>query len=134
MKILHTGDWHLGDKWHGIDRAADLTARLEQIAGFLQTHDVDVMLVAGDVFHDGLSREAVEKATRVITDTFNPFLAGGGTILAVSGNHDSRDYFNLLDNALHLAPPPGRSKRRKLRRTGPDVFLLLLRYDHASRS
>jgi DNA repair protein SbcD/Mre11 len=46
-------------------------------------------------------KEAVGQVSRV----FKPFLARGGTIVAISGNHDNEALFNLLWLALDLAQP-----------------------------
>ncbi len=50
MRILHTSDWHLNDRLYWIDRQPDIKNRLQELAGYLQEHAVDVMVVAGDLF------------------------------------------------------------------------------------
>ena len=50
MRILHTADWHLGDRLGRIDRTADLRTAVERVAAHCQEHRVDVLLVAGDLF------------------------------------------------------------------------------------
>ena len=52
MKILHTADWHLGDRLGRIDRTADLRAAVERVAGYCKREAVDVLLVAGDLFSE----------------------------------------------------------------------------------
>jgi DNA repair protein SbcD/Mre11 len=49
MRILHTADWHLNDRLGRLDRQEDIVARLEEIASYLEEHQVDVMVVAGDL-------------------------------------------------------------------------------------
>src|SRR4051794_32729356 len=63
MKLLHTADWHLGDRLGRIDRTDDLRRSVERVAGYCESERVDVLLVAGDLFSelarpDGL-RDAV---------------------------------------------------------------------------
>ena len=50
MKLLHTGDWHLGKRVHGVsfieDQAYALKGLLEQII----KEKPDVILIAGDIY------------------------------------------------------------------------------------
>jgi DNA repair protein SbcD/Mre11 len=106
MRILHTSDWHLNDQLGRQPRQADIVARLEEIAAYLKEYQVDVMVVAGDLFserHQKLEdwKQALEDVNRV----FKPFLLSGGTIVAISGNHDNEAFFNLLRFSLDLASP-----------------------------
>lgn len=105
MRILHTADWHLNDRLGRIERQPDIVARLQEIAGYLDEYRVDVMVVAGDVFSRFTRLEEVRDAVNDVHATFKPFLARGGTIVALSGNHDSEPLFTLLRVALDLAAP-----------------------------
>lgn len=105
MRILHTADWHLNDRLGRLDRQGDIVARLEEIASYLEEHEVDVMVVAGDLFSQHTNVEKLKDAVGQINRIFKPFLARGGTIVAVSGNHDNEALFNLLWLALDLAQP-----------------------------
>ncbi|MCW3097475.1 MAG: exonuclease SbcCD subunit [Chthonomonadaceae bacterium] len=108
MRILHTGDWHLGDRIGSCnpkrERHDDLGRALRQIANYLKEHEVDVMLVAGDVFSEYCTsnHERMNRAITQICDVFNPFLTGGGTIVAISGNHDNELLFDTLNQTLGL--------------------------------
>src|SRR5262245_51974139 len=95
MRLLHTADWHMNDRLGRVDRSADICRSLERIASYLDEYHVDVMLVAGDLFersHPDQMRAAVGEIRRI----FLPFLERGGTIIAVSGNHDSEIFFETL--------------------------------------
>lgn len=50
MKILHTSDWHLGHQLHGYQRDVEHQAFLDWLADTLEHHQVDALLVAGDIF------------------------------------------------------------------------------------
>ena len=106
MRILHTGDWHMNDRLGRISRANDIIRALERIADYLESEAVDVMVVAGDLFCDKSSREDLRAAIGEIERIFRPFLARRGTIVAISGNHDSETFFHTLQDALKLAPVP----------------------------
>src|SRR4051812_31240204 len=92
MKILHTSDWHMNDYLGSQDRSEDIYRVLEQIAGYLDEHRVDVMLVTGDLFERS-SAEKKEAAVGQFKRIFLPFLERNGTILAISGNHDDEVFF-----------------------------------------
>lgn len=108
MRILHTADWHLGDRLgsRGVDRTADLRAAVERVAAYCRDEQIDVLLVAGDLFSDKARRqEDLSDAIKHLGDTFRPFLLRGGTILALTGNHDREIPCQTLRNTLSLAAP-----------------------------
>lgn len=105
MRILHTSDWHLNDRLDRIKRQPDIAARLEEIAGYLDEHRVDVMIVSGDIFSTFERLDEVRAALEDAQRIFKPFLLRGGTIIGISGNHDSEPLFNLLRATLDLASP-----------------------------
>jgi exonuclease SbcD len=105
MRVLHTADWHLGDRLGRIDRTLDLRQAVERVGEYCRQERVDVLLVAGDLFSelarpDGL-RETIEHWRTVFRD----FLAGGGTILTLTGNHDNENFCRTLTHAMNLAAP-----------------------------
>lgn len=104
MKILHTADWHLNDHTH-TNRQPDIATRLEEVAGYLKDYQVDVMVVAGDLFSRYNRMEEIRDAVSDVNRIFRPFLLSGGTILAISGNHDSEALFNMLRLALDMVHP-----------------------------
>lgn len=104
MKILHTADWHLNDHTH-TNRQPDISTRLEEIAGYLKDNQVDVMVVAGDLFSRYNRMEDIRDAISDVNRIFRPFLLSDGTILVISGNHDSEALFNMLRLALDMVHP-----------------------------
>jgi exonuclease SbcD len=50
MKLLHTSDWHLGRDLYGRKRYEEYEAFLNWLAALIESEDIDVLLVAGDVF------------------------------------------------------------------------------------
>ena len=105
MRILHTSDWHLGRTLGIQDLSADLERQLRRLAAYLEEYRVDVMLVAGDIFDDPCYRrnDRMHAAITAIADVFSPFLARGGTILAISGNHDVQPRLDTFREMLRLA-------------------------------
>lgn len=105
MRILHTADWHLADRLGRIDRTDDLRKAVERVAGYCESEKVDVLLVAGDLFSELASPDALRDSIRHLRETFQPFLRGGGTILALTGNHDKENFCQTLRHAMSLAAP-----------------------------
>lgn len=106
MRILHTSDWHLNDRLYWIDRQPDIAARLHEIANYLDEYRVDVMVIAGDLFSQRISRMAeLRAAVQDVNRAFSPFLRRGGTLVAISGNHDDEALFELLRAAQDLSAP-----------------------------
>src|ERR671927_551209 len=105
MKILHTADWHLGDRLGRIDRTDDLRRAVERVAEYCRQEKVDVLLVAGDLFSELARPDGLREAVRHIQTTFEGFLRDGGTILAVTGNHDNENFCQTLRHAMTLAAP-----------------------------
>lgn len=86
MRILHTSDWHIGRTFHGVDLLADQAAALAAVARLVAEHDVDVVVVPGDVYDRAVpSADAVTVCNR----GFEEIRAAGAVIVATSGNHDS---------------------------------------------
>jgi len=94
MRLLHTGDWHLGKRLYGADRAAEARAALEEVAAIAAAEDVDAVLVAGDL----LDRRLVDSAALGDCLTALERLAAVAPVVAVTGNHDDPDLWD------HLAP------------------------------
>ncbi len=53
MKILHTADWHLGQKFLYNDRESEHQKALEWLLELIKREDVDLLIIAGDVFDIG---------------------------------------------------------------------------------
>ncbi|MBM4090995.1 MAG: exonuclease subunit SbcD [Planctomycetes bacterium] len=105
MRILHTADWHLADRLKHVDRTADLERAVERVAALCDTARVDVLLVAGDIFSELARPDALRKSVSHLSRTFRPFLLRGGTVVAVTGNHDNDIYCDTLRRAFQLAAP-----------------------------
>jgi exonuclease SbcD len=105
MRVLHTADWHLADRLGRIDRTADLRRAVERVAAACDAEKVDLLLVAGDLFSELAGPDGLREAVRHLQTTFEPFLRRGGTILALTGNHDKETFCQTLRHAMSLAAP-----------------------------
>ncbi|MEX6501292.1 exonuclease subunit SbcD [Pseudomonas zhanjiangensis] len=86
MRILHTSDWHLGQHFMGKTRQAEHQAFCAWLIEQVREHEVDALLIAGDVFDTGAPPSyAREQYNRFIVE-----LRGSGcTLVVLGGNHDS---------------------------------------------
>ena len=90
MRLLHTADWHLGDRLGRIDRTAEIQRSVERVAQLCTDENVDVLIVAGDIFSEVVRPDGLRDAVRHLRDTFAPYLQRGGTILAITGRGKSQ--------------------------------------------
>jgi exonuclease SbcD len=105
MKILHTADWHLGDRLGRIDRTNDLQRAVERIGYYCTAEKIDVLLIAGDLFSELSRADGLRQSIRHFQEVFFDFLIGGGTIVALTGNHDNENFCQTLHHAMTLASP-----------------------------
>lgn len=86
MKIVHTSDWHAGRIWKREDRIDELRATLGSMVSYVAEHEVDLVLMSGDVFD---SRSPSGKAEQLVAQVFRDIAATGARCVVIGGNHDS---------------------------------------------
>ena len=101
MKILHTSDWHLGARIGRLDRADDAFARIAELAALIDEEDVDLLLVAGDVFDETRTYQ-LGGLLRRLGDILAPRVADGLHAVFLAGNHDKESVFPFLNAAKEL--------------------------------
>lgn len=95
MKILHTADWHLGKRLEKFSRLEEQKEVLEEIIDIANEQDVDVVLLAGDLFDAfNPSSEAVDLFYSTLKRLTNH---GNRAVIAIAGNHDSPDRIEAPD-------------------------------------
>ncbi|MDX3853570.1 exonuclease SbcCD subunit D [Streptomyces sp. AK02-01A] len=108
MRILHTSDWHLGRSFHRVSLLDAQAAFLDHLVATVRARDVDVVLVAGDVYDRAVppltAVELFDRALHRLAD------AGVPTVM-ISGNHDSARRLGvgagLIERAgIHLRTDP----------------------------
>ena len=92
MKLLHTSDWHLGRALYGRKRYEEYEAFLDWLAACIESEDIDVLLVAGDVFDNSTpSNYAQELYYRFLCRVA---ASPRRHIVVTAGNHDSPSFLN----------------------------------------
>ncbi|MEG1545690.1 MAG: exonuclease SbcCD subunit D C-terminal domain-containing protein [Bacteroides sp.] len=88
IKIIHTADWHIGQSFFGNDRAGEHLHFLQWLTEQLESMEVDVLLISGDVFDSAnpsaTSQRMFYHFLRTVTLKC-PTLQ----IVITAGNHDS---------------------------------------------
>ena len=94
MKILHTADWHIGQRLHERSRLDEHKQFLDWLLNTIEERKVELLLVSGDIFDTSLpSAEATNLYYRFLYRLFNETAAYA---VITAGNHDS---------ARHLEAP-----------------------------
>ncbi|PHR54452.1 MAG: exonuclease sbcCD subunit D [Arcobacter sp.] len=87
MKLLHTSDWHLGQSFMGKTREEEHQAFLAWLLKTIETQDIDVLIVAGDIFDTGTPPNyALELYYNFLTKLT---ASRCENIIITAGNHDS---------------------------------------------
>lgn len=131
-KVLHTSDWHVGKAIRGHSRAGEHRAVLAEIAEVAGTQQVDLVVVAGDLFDTAApSPEAEAIVYQALLDLADT----GATVAVISGNHDSAQRLRavaplLSRGGVSLLTEPSRPSaggvRRLALRSGEEISLAML--------
>ena len=128
MRAIHTADWHIGQTLNGWSREAEHEVFLAELADVLEEEEIDLLLVAGDIFDNtNPSGESQRLLYRALAEfkRRRPKLV----IVISGGNHDPalrleapQDLFQgfdihaigtvrrrgaVVDTEAHLVPVPG---------------------------
>ncbi len=98
IKILHTADWHLGQKLKGYIRDKEHQMMLNYILEIIQTEQIDLLIISGDVF-DVMSPQNSSRRL------YYQFLANlqsttCDNVVIIGGNHDSPNMLSASKDLL----------------------------------
>ncbi|MFV0306972.1 MAG: exonuclease SbcCD subunit D, partial [Desertimonas sp.] len=132
MKLLHTGDWHVGKGLRGVDRHDEHRAVLHEIISIAEHETVDLVIVAGDLFDSSAPPPAAEQ---LVYETLLGLSATGAEVAVIAGNHDHPGRLRAVGPLLalgrvHLVTEPTRPDEGGIRgftaADGSDVRLAML--------
>lgn len=95
MRILHTGDWHLGKRLDFFSRLDEQRDVLNEICEIADREQVDAVIVAGDLFDT--FNPPVEAIELLYTTLKRLTKDGERPVIAIAGNHDSPDRIDAPD-------------------------------------
>ena len=98
VRLLHTSDWHLGKRLHGVELLDYQAAFVDWLVEVVGSEGVDAVIVAGDLY----DRSNPPVAAIEVFDAAVARLAGTGVpLIMISGNHDSGTRVGTHADLLH---------------------------------
>ncbi|NSJ92921.1 exonuclease subunit SbcD, partial [Coprococcus sp. MSK.21.13] len=115
MKIIHTGDWHIGKIVNEFSMIEDQKIVLKQLINIIEEEKPNTLIIAGDLYDRSIPPvEAVE----LLDEVFSKILLKLKVpILAIAGNHDSPERVGFgsrifTENGLHIAGSFDKEKKK----------------------
>jgi len=102
LKIIHISDIHIGAKLGRHSQNPDIKKALSHISGFCAAENVDLLLIAGDIFD---SYNPSGESEDIYYNFLNNVSAAGIAIAIIAGNHDNHE---------RLCAPAGFLKRHNI--------------------
>ncbi len=119
VRVFHTADWHLGKTLYRKPRLPEQRRFLENLVREVRHLDVDLVVIAGDIFEPYTPPAAAEE---LYFETLSELSEDGArAVLVVAGNHDSPERLRaprslMIPQGIIVAAYPG-VVPRALRRT-----------------
>jgi exonuclease SbcD len=116
MRILHTADWHLGKTLRKVSLLDDQRHVLDQIFDAIVENNIQVLIVAGDIY----DKQAPSEAAISMFSTFieRVYEKTSAAIIIIAGNHDSGQrlgaFAKLFDRNRILVRGPLEQEERPL--------------------
>ncbi|MEZ9595310.1 exonuclease SbcCD subunit D [Shewanella sp. 10N.261.52.F9] len=114
MKFIHTSDWHIGRQLHNQSLLDDQRFVLDQIVELATQHDVDAVVVAGDIYDRSIPpANAVALLDEVVNRLVNELNIA---LIMIAGNHDGHERLGFAarqmnDSGLHIIGPLNKDVR-----------------------
>ena len=108
MKFIHTSDWHIGRQLHNQSLLEDQRHVLAQIVELAVTHDVDAVIIAGDIYDRSVPpANAVALLDEVVNRLVNELKV---PVIMIAGNHDGHERLGfasrqMRESGLHIIGP-----------------------------
>lgn len=98
MKIIHTGDWHIGKLVNGFHMTEDQSFVMEQVFEIIEEEKPHAFVIAGDLYDRSVPPiEAVDLLNRalnkIVRDLNTP-------VIALAGNHDGNERLEFASELL----------------------------------
>ncbi|MEQ6967355.1 exonuclease subunit SbcD [Pectobacterium polaris] len=104
MRIIHTADWHLGQYFYTKSRAVEHQAFLNWLIVQVEQHQVDTIIVAGDIFDNGsppsYAREMYYSFVVALQRTDCQLIVLGGNHDSVAMLNESRELLACLNTRV----------------------------------
>lgn len=98
MRILATADLHLGKIYNNFSFLQEQQQFLDQIAILLSDEDIDVLVIAGDIYDRAIpNKDAISMFDEFISNVINKLEK---KVILISGNHDSYERLSFARRIL----------------------------------
>lgn len=98
MRILHTGDWHIGKIINDFSLIEDQKYILNKFFEIVETQKPDIIIITGDIYDRSIPpKEAVELLDETLTKLIENYKI---PTLIISGNHDSQERLSFGSRLL----------------------------------
>jgi len=97
VRLLHTGDWHVGRTIRGRSRAEEFADALREVVGIAREEAVDAVLLAGDVYDH---RSPTPEADALVFEALVRLYEASIPVVAIPGNHDAASRLGALARLL----------------------------------
>ena len=98
MKIIHTADWHLGQNFYGRNRLEEQGQFLDFLLSVIETEQVDILIIAGDIFDTANPPRAAEQLYYNFLTRL--YAMGHCEAVVIGGNHDSAPHLDAPSSVL----------------------------------
>jgi exonuclease SbcD len=92
VKFLHTADWHVGKVLKGHSRIDEHRQVLRELVAAARTHDVDAVIVAGDLFD---TSAPTPESQALVLNALMALRGDGRDVVVLAGNHDNPQLFEV---------------------------------------
>ena len=98
MRVIHTADWHLGQRLVGHDRIEEHRRFLKWLLQTIRQEEVSLLIVAGDIFDSAHPPQATMQMYYDFLKDLSAIERCGAVLIA--GNHDSPAHLNAPKQLL----------------------------------
>ncbi|MFD1177771.1 exonuclease SbcCD subunit D [Paenibacillus puldeungensis] len=136
MRILHTGDWHLGRTLEGRSRLLEQESFLDELVLMAKDQQADMILMAGDVY-DSVNPPA--SAERMFYEASARLAEDGRHLAVIAGNHDQPERVSAVSPLVErrgislVGLPTAEALKIHVPRTGETAVIAALPYPSESR-
>lgn len=136
MRILHTGDWHLGRTLEGRSRLLEQEKFLDELVAMAEDQQADVIMMAGDVY-DSVNPPAA--AEGMFYDAAARLSENGRQLVVIAGNHDQPERVSAVSPLVSrqgislVGLPSSEAVRIHIPRTDEIAIIAALPYPSESR-
>ncbi len=129
LKILHTGDWHLGKKLFKTSRLPEQKLFLNELKQIIQKRDIDALIIAGDIFDTPYPpSDAIRLFIEFLYDITTE---NECQVYFISGNHDSGRFLETVtpfykDRNIHVVG--------EIRNRSPEEFCFEIKKENLKAS